>query len=194
MWFLRRPSRDTIDLFRRRQAGAPFSYAAVGATRGEPPLGYAFDHNRAHLGNGAAVFEAACAALRRWQQFPAGWTEVFPGTGLEPGQEIAVLARAQGAWWLNATRIVDVVDEAGPVRRFGYAYGTLTDHVEEGEERFVVEMLEDGAVWYDLRAFSRPRYWMVRLAAPLARRLQRRFARESLEAMRRAVAAGAAGG
>jgi uncharacterized protein (UPF0548 family) len=27
----------------------------------------------------------------------------------------------------------------GPVRRFGFAYGTLPDHVESGEERFTVE-------------------------------------------------------
>jgi uncharacterized protein (UPF0548 family) len=48
--------------------------------------------------------------------------------------------------------------------------------------------LADGSVWYDLRAFSRPRYWLVRLTKPLARGLQRRYAVESMAAMQRAVA------
>src|SRR5262249_55066407 len=90
----------------------------------------------------------------------------------------------------NRCRIVHVVDEP---RRFVFAYGTLPGHVESGEERFLIEWLPDDSVWYDLRAFSRPRLWLVRLLYPLARRQQRRFARESLAAMRTTVAGGAAG-
>ena len=44
-----------------------------------------------------------------------------------------------GLWWLNACRIVYVVDEAGPVTKFGFAYGTLPGHAGTGEERFLVE-------------------------------------------------------
>ncbi|MBI3887105.1 MAG: DUF1990 family protein, partial [Opitutae bacterium] len=54
-------------------------------------------------------------------------------------------------------------------------------------ERFTVEWRADDTVWYDLRAFSRPRYWPVRLAKPLARRLQRRFVADSKLAMQRAA-------
>jgi uncharacterized protein (UPF0548 family) len=42
-------------------------------------------------------------------------------------------------------------------------------------------------VWYDVVAFSRARHPLARLGYPLARRVQRRFARESAEAMRKAV-------
>ena len=35
------------------------------------------------------------------------------------------MGRAIGFWWLNACRIVYVVDEAGPITQFGFAYGTL---------------------------------------------------------------------
>jgi uncharacterized protein (UPF0548 family) len=97
-------------------------------------------------------------------------------------------AHALGVWWLNACRIIYVLDEQAPVRRFGFAYGTLPAHVEQGEERFSVELQPDGSVWYDLRAFSRPRYWPVRLGKPFARRLQMRFVRESMTAMQQAVA------
>src|SRR5204862_5683672 len=97
-------------------------------------------------------------------------------------------AHARGLWWLNACQIVYVLDEAGPVRRFGFAYGTMEAHVEQGEERFSVELHPDGSVWYDLRAFSRPRYWPVRIGKRIARRLQARFVRESQLAMRTVVA------
>jgi uncharacterized protein (UPF0548 family) len=104
---------------------------------------------------------------------------------------VAVVARLFGLWWLNACRIVYVVDEQGPVQRFGFAYGTLPGHAESGEERFTVEWREAaGAVWYDIQAFSRPRQVLARLGYPLARRLQRRFARGSAAAMRRAVVEG----
>jgi uncharacterized protein (UPF0548 family) len=92
---------------------------------------------------------------------------------------------------VNACRVVYVVDEGGPVQRFGFAYGTLPDHAESGEERFTVEWHEaDDAVWYDILAFSRPQQLLARLGYPFARRLQKRFARGSAAAMRRAVVEG----
>jgi uncharacterized protein (UPF0548 family) len=53
----------------------------------------------------------------------------------------------------------------------------------KGEELFSVERHADGTVWYRVLAFSRPRYWLVRLTKPLARRLQRKFVRDSKAAM-----------
>jgi uncharacterized protein (UPF0548 family) len=101
---------------------------------------------------------------------------------------VAVIARLFGLWWLNACRIVYVVDEGGPVQRYGFAYGTLLEHAESGEERFTVEWHEpDDAVWYEILAFSRPHHVLARLGYSLARRLQRRFARDSAAAMQRAV-------
>jgi uncharacterized protein (UPF0548 family) len=42
-------------------------------------------------------------------------------------------------------------------------------------------------VWYDIRAFSRPRHVLARLGYPLTRRTQKRFARDSVAAMGNAV-------
>lgn len=178
LWFLRKPSQQVVHDFLARQRREPFSYPEVGQSRSGTPAGYDLDHNRVRLGAGLTVYEAACAALRRWEMFPRPWTQIEPAdTPIEQGNVVAMVAHALGVWWLNACRIVYVLDEAEPVRRFGFAYGTLTGHVERGEERFSVELLADGSVWYDVRAFSRPRFWPVRLAYPLARRLQRRFVR-----------------
>jgi uncharacterized protein (UPF0548 family) len=90
-----------------------------------------------------------------------------------------------GCWWLNPCRVLYEIDEAS---RFGFGYGTLAAHVERGEERFLVEQDADGNVWYDLAAFSRPRHPLVRIFSPLARRIQLRFGRDSMAAMRRYVA------
>lgn len=186
---LRRPSPEEIRAFLERQRDRPFSYPEVGASRDHPPAGYAVDHNRVRLGSGDAAWKAACAAIRTWRMGRFGWVELqAPGDArMEAGLNVAMLVRCFGLWWLNADRVIYTVDEDGPVRRFGFAYGTLEDHAEQGEERFTVEQLADGSVWYDLFAFSRPRFWMVRLGRPLARRLQKRFQIESKAAMERAV-------
>lgn len=70
---------------------------------------------------------------------------------------------------------------------FGFAYGTLEEHAESGEERFLVELAGDGSVWYEIRATSRPRAWAARGAFPLARALQARFRRDSLARMQEAL-------
>jgi uncharacterized protein (UPF0548 family) len=191
-----RPSDAEIQAFLRSQAQCGHTYAQVGDSASGRPPGFDLDDNSVCLGQGRAIFDAACEALRRWRQFPRSWTCIFPAdTPLEPGRVVAMLARACGLWWLNACRIVEVIDELGPPRRFGFIYGTLPAHVECGEERFLIEWDADDSVWYDVRAFSRPRHPLVRLAHPVARRLQRRFVLDSQAAMQQLVACpGAEGG
>ena len=46
---------------------------------------------------------------------------------------MAVVARQFGMWWLSACRIIYIMDEEGPVSRFGFAYGTLPDHAGTGK-------------------------------------------------------------
>lgn len=187
-WSWTKPTEARIAAFLARQAGQGFSYREVGATRGRPPEGYAFDDNMVQLGAGAEVFARGCAALRAWRMFPAPWTMIRPEHApINEGQTVAMVAHALGGWWLNTCRIVHVVDEAAPTRRWGFAYGTLHAHVEQGEEFFSIEWWADDTVWYRVEAFSRPRYWPVRLAAPLARSLQRKFVRDSKAAMLQAV-------
>lgn len=152
------------------------------------PTGYDLDHNRVRLGDGQSTFERAGQALLRWKHFPESWTQIQPtGLPIEEGKEVVLLIRVFGLWWVNACRIVYLLNEVQPVRRIGFAYGTLSDHVEKGEELFSVERDASGVVWYDIRAFSTPSHWLVRLCYPVARRLQKRFVRESQAAMRTIV-------
>ena len=188
---LRKPSPDKIRRFLDGQARVDFSYSFVGQTASTPPAGFKVDHTRVKLGAGEAVFIAATNAIQRWEQFRLGWVEAWPSkTPINAGEVVAVLARVSGLWWLNACRIVYVIDEAGPVQRFGFAYGTLPAHAETGEERFLIEWDQaDNSVWYDILAFSRPRHALARLGYPFARLVQKNFARQSALAMLRACAA-----
>lgn len=169
----------------------PFSYNEVGATaEAEMPAGYDHDHYRVKLGEGEATWRAAQQALRQWAQFPAPWTQVTPADApIAVGTTVAVAARAFGLWWLNAARIVYVVHERD---RFGFAYGTLAEHFECGEERFLIERVGD-EVFYDIRVFSRPTRVLIRLGYPWARRLQRRFGRDSLASVKDAASRLSAG-
>jgi uncharacterized protein (UPF0548 family) len=186
---LRKPTPAVIRRFLDEQGRLGLTYQAVGATAAIPPAGNVVDHTRVRLGEGEQAFARAKAALARWQQFRLGWVEPWPGdTPLKEGEAVAVLARVMGLWWLNACRIVYVVERQGPVAAFGFAYGTLPGHAESGEERFLVEWdRQSDEVCYDILAFSRPNHLLAWLGKPLARKVQKRFARDSVAAMRRAV-------
>jgi uncharacterized protein (UPF0548 family) len=182
MFFPTRPSDQTIQRFIAAQTQNPLSYTEVSATKTGPPPIYTIDHNRIKLGDGPEVFERAVEAIKAWKQFDLGWVSLVPrGTRLEPGVIVAVLAQNFGFWSLNACRVVYLIDEE---RKFGFAYGTLKGHVEKGEERFTIEWQADDSVWYDILAFSKPNKLIVKLTKPLARKLQKRFARDSLARMK----------
>jgi uncharacterized protein (UPF0548 family) len=187
MLCVRKPTAEKIQAFLASQARLDLTYSAVGATANQPPAGYIVDHTRSQLGVGEKVFVAAQVALKHWRQFRLGWLEARPdNTPIKEGEAVAILARSMGLWWLNACRIVAVVDEDGPVRRFGFAYGTLPDHAGSGEERFLIEWdRTDDSVWYDILAFSRPQNSLTRLGYPWMRRVQKQFGRESAAIMRR---------
>ncbi len=169
LFVLGEPSQGRIAGFLREQREEAFSYEEVGATRKDVlPAGYVVDRYRVRLGEGEEAFGRAKAALRAWRQFDFGWVRILPrGARIEAGTTIA---------------------ERGGVERFGFAYGTLPGHGEQGEERFTVERRrEDDSVYYDVLAFSRPNHPLAWLGYPLARMLHRCCARDSQAAMVRAT-------
>lgn len=189
-----RPAPKTIDAFLRAEGDLAFAPDVERLARGEEIAGYIHDHNRRKLGAGAADFEAAKRAIRAWRMFHLGWIEVAPPSApIEVGTNVAILARAFGAWTLNPARILKLHNEAGPIERFGFTYAALPGHSEAGIETFVVEWHHaDDSVWYDLHGVSRPGRFFTRWLRPLTRRVQKRFAAESMDAMARFVASGEA--
>ena len=191
MFLYKEPSTQRISRFLDAQLDAPFSYDEVGASReaAKELAGYAVDHNRAKLGEGRGTLGRAVTALYAWKMFDIGWARVVPEDApVEVGTTVAVLARHYGFRSLNPCRILYTIEEDGGCVRRGFAYGTLPEHGERGEERFTVEWRrDDDSVFYDVYAFSRPNHLLAKLGYPLARRLQRRFAEDSLQAMVRAT-------
>lgn len=188
MFFLSKPSREAINKFISAQKDQPFSYAQVGASRERAPSAYAVDHHRVQLGRGVAVFAQAVKAVRQWKMFDMPWMNLcWPDAPIQTGATVAVLVSHLGFWSLNACRVVYVIEEGGTCERYGFAYGTLPQHGEIGEERFTVEFQsDDQSVWYDIYAFSRPGP-LARLGYPYARNLQKRFATDSIGSMMKAI-------
>ncbi|NOT47173.1 MAG: DUF1990 domain-containing protein [Acidobacteria bacterium] len=187
MFCISKPDRAFIDEFLSSAVEQQFSYPDVGATKGDPPMGYSdSDHNRIVIGKGFEDWEKAKQAVREWKMFDLGWCGIcWPDTPIEADRNVAMIANHMGFYSLNGARIVYIFDEPD---KFGFAYGTLTDHVEFGEERFAVERdLNTGEVFYDLYSFSRPRHILAQLGYPYARYLQKSFVADSKAAMRRAV-------
>lgn len=189
MFLARRPSDERIREFLATQKDLPFTYPNAGEPDDLAPGGYKRDHNRIKLGNGAATYQTAVAAIKCWEMFNIGWVELcWPDSAIETGSVVAVLAHHLGCWSLNGCRIACVIDEGGEKRRYGFIYGTLPDHAECGQEQFTVEWRrDDDSVWYDILAYSRPNSPLSRLGYPVTRLLQRRFARDSMRAMARSV-------
>ena len=175
------PNKKQLDALILAQKDKPFSYTKTA----EGLRGYRHDENRILLGEGDAVFQAAKKAIKKWAMFPGGWARLYSDeTPIEVGRVVVMCARIMDMWWLNTSRIVYTVDEP---QCFGFAYGTLKHHAESGEELFQVRMAENGQVWYEIQAFSRPRFWAARLAFPLARYFQRKFVVESLANMKKVM-------
>ena len=153
---------------------------------GTMPRGFAHDLSRTEVGRGAAAFAAARQAFRRWEQFDLGWVRIINGNPrIAPGELVAVEAHTAYLWSVNINRITDVIDDH---HRFGFLYTTTTVHVEQGQERFLLERnAETESVSYLIEAISRPTDPLARLAYPLSRLMQHRFTRDSQARLRRLV-------
>jgi uncharacterized protein (UPF0548 family) len=188
MFLLSKPSKELVEQFLSELASQSFSYPDVGASVYGAPKKYNVDHNRIRLGTGEEVWKRAVEAIRRWEMFNLGWTHLCsPEAPIRWGTNVAVLIRHFGFYSLNGSRIVYVIDdESDKMQRYGFAYGTLTEHAEAGEERFTVEWhRKNDSVYYDLLAFSRPAQLLSRMGYPVVRGLQRRFAKESMASIAR---------
>jgi uncharacterized protein (UPF0548 family) len=188
---LRRPDAERLSHFLARERTSPLTYSEVGASfDAELPSGYHHVRAGTELGQGDEVWRRACSAIRDWTAHRGAGMTVAPADApIAEGTTIAVIASVGPLRVLAGCRIVRVVDEP---HRFGFAYGTLPSHPEEGEEHFVVTRDADlsgdgGAVRFDVVAFSRPHDLLTRVGGPLPRRLQARATERYLQGMRAAT-------
>ena len=170
---------------------APLTYQEVGATAGSLPAGYHHQDVFAQIGTGAAQFEAAAEALLTWRMHEAaGLTAQVSDLRVRPNS-VAVLRLGLGSGRFALripVRVLKVIEEE---RRRGFVYGTLPGHPEQGEESFLLELAPDGAVFFDLVAFSRGGRWYSTIGAPWARAGQYLVSERYVSALRDAAQAAA---
>lgn len=163
------------------------TYAEVGFTRPGMTLPDGYHHvtARARVGAGDRAFQGVVAVMREWG--------IHRGAGLTvrdpqpPALGVRIDARiGVGPLALPAPcRVVWLHDEES---FYGYGFGTLPGHPEAGEEAFMVSRGPNaGAVYFEVRAFSRPNSWYTRLGGPVARVAQRLVTRRYVTAARRAA-------
>jgi uncharacterized protein (UPF0548 family) len=164
------------------------TYRNVGATRHGPlPAGYNHLHRTTRIGQGRAVFEAAGTAVTTWRMHRGSGVRLRASAGhAEPGTRVEV---SVGVGPLRIGAPCEVIWTVYEKDRTGFAYGTLAGHPETGEESFVVDLHDDGSVWFTVLAFSRPAAWYSRLGGPVVPVLQHWYARRLGHTLRRISAA-----
>lgn len=168
-----------------RLRNAEPTYPQVGATlTGGSPEGFRHDRYQADLGSGPQTFERAVEGLKSWKAHRLPGVKVFPAAQrIEIGGTVVVTLGTPVVALAAPCRIVGVIDEP---TKWGFAYGTLPGHPEQGEEAFVVST-SDESVRFDIMAFSRPGDSVVRLSGPIGRGVQRAGTKAYLRALRQFV-------
>jgi uncharacterized protein (UPF0548 family) len=162
------------------------TYSDIGATlAGTPPDGFHHDHYEAVLGTGPETFQRAVAGLKAWEAHRLPVVRVFPNDQeICTGATVVVTLGTPILALAAPCRIVSVIDGQ---TRWGFAYGTLPGHPEQGEEAFVVSMSPDQTVRFEIEAFSRPAHPLVRLSGPIGRAVQKGGTGGYLRALKRFV-------
>jgi len=186
---LGRPSDERLARLLDELRATPLTYPEHGRTLARSaalPSGYHHVRAGRDLGTGDAVWRAACDGVRGWRLHRGSGLRVAPADPpIAVGTEVVTDVPLAGpVHVLAACRIVEVVDEP---ERFGFAYGTLAVHPEQGEEAFVVERTGDGPVRLSVTAFSRGNGLLMRLGGPVARRQQAVATEGYLDALQRHV-------
>jgi uncharacterized protein (UPF0548 family) len=164
---------------------ADYLYSALGMTRDDAPAGYRVERRSALLGDDAATWGHAVTGLRLWEAHRRAGARVVPADApILEGMTVLVTLGVPGCTMVAPCRVVYVTDEPDV---FGFGYGTLSGHPEEGEESFLVRRV-DGKVHFDVVAMSRPATLLTRLGGPIARLVQSRMTERYLQGLAAFVA------
>ena len=180
---LHRPTDEQLAALLVRCGSDELTYEPTGGSLdGVIPPGLRRRHWTTAL-SGVDAFDRGCAAIRAWAVHRGAGLGVLTDGPLAFGTNVAISAPLPVGFVEITCRIVAVVDEPD---RFGFAYGTLSVHPEQGEESFVVVRTPDG-VRFDVQAVSRPIQPLARAFSPIADRLQDAAVRRYLSAMKATV-------
>ena len=123
-------------------------------------------------------FALARRGIATWAaQNAAGLTLSPPTPTIAVGVTLAFAYPVGPGSVTGTCRIVEVIDESD---RFGFIYATLPHHPEQGEELFLVERDNGGAITAVIEAVWRPANLITRIGLPVTRFFQRRATHRSL--------------
>ena len=183
---LRQATNDDLAVLLERCCAEELTYAPTGCSlHGMAPAGLKRRNWSVPLP--AETFRSACDAIRSWSVHRGAGLAIAVDGAVAVGTNVAFSAPLPVGYVHGTCRIVAVVDEAD---RFGFAYGTLPEHPERGEESFLVVRDGHGDVRFDVVGVSRPAQPIARLLPFIADRLQDTAVHRYLSAITRAVAAG----
>lgn len=159
------------------------------------PPDYARTVHRVLVGHGERDFSVLADGILHWQIQCGAGLRVDADTDVRLG---GLVTSYFGFGWASLPIPCEVVwvrpdspmEEGG--RWCGFGYGSLTGHPESGEEAFLVRMDGNGAVYFEILAFSRPAGWLIKLGFPVAKATQRAVTTRYILAARRLLALGAA--
>lgn len=175
-------SPPSVDLTKQRRLSARW-IGTAGSIRARRR--YRLDHLSEVIGKGQDTFDAARTAVMNWEMARQGWVSAFPERPeMARGTQVAVVAKLGPLWTASIGMITMIEDTAS---RYAFSYGTTRDHAAQGEERFEVELHDNGDVVFSITAISRPRKWWAWLGYPLLRLSQARFRRGAVKAIKASV-------
>jgi uncharacterized protein (UPF0548 family) len=166
------------------------------------PLGVGLEvRTRRVVGRGPDAFERAADAVVTWRMHRGAWVGVTrpDGRSAPPAAlgDVVHVALGPRVLRLGGTcRVLDVgrdagsadgADGVGAVRRAWLTYAAERDHVEDGVERYVVELDAEGRVWGEVQAWSQPRLVLARHAGNLPLLAPHLITLRYLTALRRAA-------
>lgn len=181
LYRLRKPGGDELAALAAAQRDESLSYGPIGMSlRADAPPGFHTLQVRRDIGTGPERFAAARSAIVGWAGHRRAGAILGPERPeLVVGADVAVAVPVWPLWVVAACRIVEVLDEPD---RFGFAYGTLPQHPESGEESFLV--VRDQAtdrVSLEVTAHSHPTARLAKLGGPVGRAFQRFMANRYLD-------------
>ena len=178
---LGKPSPEQLEKFVAAQREQTVTYDGLVV----PTPGFRFTRTLRVLGDSPNVFDRAVSGLEAWAVYPA-WLTLYPAQPpLKIGTDVALIT---GLGLLKTVSAVRVVSLERDNAHAAFTLGTLPQHAVSGGERFCVYRDEQGCVWYELTAVSKPQQPLVKLGAPVLRLVQAQFARDSLRSLRRFIA------
>ena len=186
MRLVRPKSSESLSQALDRAGATSPTYADPGVTLAgtELPPGYNHDHYEVSLGTGRPVYQRAVEGLQTWRAHDLPGVSVYPPDAVIQEGQTVIVCMGKALAITAPCRIVKVVSEPD---RWGFAYGTLPGHPEQGEESFLVSSGKDGSVIFTITAFSRPSDRFVKLSGPIARAIQKKATEGYLRSLRRFI-------